>query len=213
MQRTRLLGGLALLVGLLLLGLLLLRPGGSSGGSAQVVFLEGAAFACAHNVACAAPAVVGTRVFVDGEARTGAAGLQDLQTGTATFRLQEGATLQFRTVSDAVTQVTLGAGRLFINHDAAGRDQIVVEAGTTRVEALDTRFCVLATGTQAYIAVPRPTGGKGRTPGSVRITRAGTAPISLGAGQEITLVPGRSSRPQSISAAEQARWDQLTNWP
>jgi ferric-dicitrate binding protein FerR (iron transport regulator) len=212
MQRTRLLlGGLALLVGLAVL-LLLLRPGGGGSDSAQVVFLEGNAFACAHTRDCTTVSAVGARVFVDGEARTGATGLQDLQTATATFRMQEGATLQFRTVSDAVTQITLSAGRLFVNHDAAGRDQIIVESGSTRVEALDTRFCVVAGSGQAYVAVPRPTGGKGRTPGSVRITQSGTT-FSLASGQEVVLVPGRRPVPRGISAAEQARWDQLTTWP
>ena len=213
MQRVRLGGvGVALLLGLGLLALLL-RPGGGSGGAAEVVLREGAAFACAHNRACATPAVLGARVFVDGEARTGAAGLQDLQTATATFRLQEGATLQFAAVTDAVTQVTLSAGRLFVNHDASGRDQIVITAGTTRVEALDTRFCVIAGGGQAYVAVPQPTGGKGRTPGSVRITLAGSPPLALSAGQEVILTPGRRPAPRPISAAEQARWNQLANWP
>jgi ferric-dicitrate binding protein FerR (iron transport regulator) len=212
MQRTRLLlGGLALLIGLALL-LLLLRPGGGGSDSAAVVFREGAAFACDHNRDCSTPSVLGARVFVDGEARTDAAGLQDLQTATATFRLQEGATLQFRVVNDAVTQVALSAGRMFVNHDAAGRDQIIIESGSTRVEALDTRFCVVAGNGQAYVAVPQPTGGKGRTPGSVRITQSGVT-LTLQSGQEVTLVPGRRPAPRPISAAEQARWTALTNWP
>jgi ferric-dicitrate binding protein FerR (iron transport regulator) len=213
MQRTRLVvAGVAVLLVLVLL-VLLLRPGGGGGGSAEVVLREGPAFACAHNQACTTPAVLGAQVFVDGEARTGAVGLQDLQTATATFRLQEGATLQFAAVTDAVTQITLSAGRLFVNHDAAGRDQIVIQAGTTRVAALHTRFCVIASGGQADVAVPQPTGGKGRTPGSVRITLAGSAPVALTAGQEVVLVPGRRPNPRPISAAEQARWNQLVNWP
>jgi signal transduction histidine kinase len=139
MQRTRLVvAGVAVLLVLVLL-VLLLRPGGGGGGSAEVVLREGPAFACAHNQACTTPAVLGAQVFVDGEARTGAVGLQDLQTATATFRLQEGATLQFAAVTDAVTQITLSAGRLFVNHDAAGRDQIVdlalLDAGAMHVAA------------------------------------------------------------------------------
>jgi ferric-dicitrate binding protein FerR (iron transport regulator) len=213
MQRTRLLVAGLVLLGVLVLLALLVLPGRESSGSAQVVLRDGDAFACAHNRGCSTPAVLGAQVFLDGEARTGAAGLQDLQTSTATFRLQEGATLQFRAVNDAITQVTLSAGRLFISHDAAGRDQIVIEAGTTRVEALDTRFCVITAGGQAYVGVPLPTGGKGRTPGSVRITLAGSAPVALGAGQEVILVPGRRPNPRPISASEQARWNQLANWP
>jgi hypothetical protein len=61
--------------------------------------------------------------------------------------------------------------------------------------------------------VPRPTGGKGRIPGSVRITQSGSAVFTLQSGQEIVLVPGRRPSPRPISAAEQARWDALANWP
>jgi hypothetical protein len=202
--------GVLLLLALLLFAVLAGFGAPTSEGSAVVEEVQGQAFACPRTTGCADPAAPGVRVFVGGEARTGASSFQDLQTGTATFRLQENATIRFRQVTDAATFLLVQSGRVFANHDPGG--QIIVQAGDVRVEAVDTRFCVVVTGGNTYVAVPSPTGGKGRNPGSVQITADG-AVRKVTAGQEITLGPGATNRVQRISPAQQRLWDQLANWP
>jgi ferric-dicitrate binding protein FerR (iron transport regulator) len=99
---------------------------------------------------------------------------------------------------------------VFANHEPGG--QITVQAGDVRVDAVDTRFCVVVSGANTYIAVPQPTGGKGTHPGSVQITADGKQ-TTLQAGHETTLGPGQPGGVRSISAAEQRRWNALSTWP
>jgi ferric-dicitrate binding protein FerR (iron transport regulator) len=189
---------------------------GDTGGataSAAVVLIDNTAFACERTIGCATPAALGAQVFAGGEGRTGTPGRLDLQTRTTTFRLEDGATLQLQEVSNAVQRLVLKAGRLFADHDPNGKDLITVEAGTIRVDAVDSRFSMLMSGQTAYITVPNPTANKGRAPGQVTVSR-GAAQVVLHAGEEITVPPGQNMpRVRPIRASEQANWDQLQNWP
>ncbi len=155
-------------IGLIAVALLLAATGCDSGAtptptaagpSAAVIAVSGPAFACAQTTGCTTPAILGAQVFTNGEARTAAGATANLQTATTVFRLEEQATIQFKTVTDAVTQVTLAAGRLFVRH-ANGKDQITIQAGNVRVDALDmgdgtpTNITVVMSDTATYIGLP-----------------------------------------------------------
>jgi hypothetical protein len=182
--------------------------------SASVASFSGEAFACEHGRGCTTPAISGTKVYTDGEAWTGATGKADLQTDSVVFRLDPLSKLQFTDVTDAVTQVTVWLGRLFVSHDPQGRDQIYVQAGRTLTTALDTQFSVVvddAVGTVdgaldrgVYIAVP-PGGGQ-------VIVHLGTLAQRVVAGEELYVPPAATAlpAPQPISAEEIRRWNEVS---
>ena len=175
--------------------------------TARVDYAVAPAWACSRTTGCAVAAGQVGFVFAGGEARTGAGGLVTLETPTTVFRVDANATLQFREVNDSLTRLVLAAGRLFVQHSPAGRDQIVVEAGTVRVEALDTRFSVMSDTMGVSMVVP-PGGG------SVQVLAFGqeeTVPAATG----ITIAPGATTLPvpSPIEADEQTAWDQvLREW-
>jgi ferric-dicitrate binding protein FerR (iron transport regulator) len=178
-----------------------------------VIKIENAAVVCERTTGCNTPAALDARVFAGGEGRTGNPGLLDLESATTTIRLEEGATLQLQEVNNAVQRLVLKAGRLFVDHDPNGRDLITVEAGTIRVDAVDTRFSMRMTPQGAFVGVPRPTSGKGANPGSVKVSR-GNAQVMLLQGEEIVVPPtGGMPQKRQIRPSEQALWENLQTWP
>jgi hypothetical protein len=165
-------------------------------------------------VGCNITATKGALVYAGGEARTSATGTADLQSRTTVFRIQNSGTLRFQNVTDAITLVTLWFGRLFVAHDPQGRDVVTVNAGGTRVVAVDTLFTMVVTGTanlgdgDVYVAVAA--GG-----GSVQVTLASGATGELLHGQQLTIPAGAQALPppQLISPVEQAEFDAvITAW-
>ena len=204
----------AVLLLLLLVGLIVMlgqpRP---ASRSAVFVNLTGTVFGCSHGTACATVAFIGGEVFGDGEARTGAASEADLQTASTAFRLEANATLQFQEVSDSATRLVLALGRLFVSHNAAGQDQITVEAGQERIDALDTRFAVVVDAQGIYVGVPDIPGPGGAPPGSVRVTLYGAQTV-IPAGYELRQAPDALlGKPTPISAIERRLWFSLSQWP
>src|SRR5438094_716099 len=92
--------------------------------SAEVIAVTSPAFACPDTTGCNSPAADGERIFAGGEARTESGGAANLRTSTAIFRLEENATLRFKAISNALEQLVLDAGRLFVSHDGSGRVEI-----------------------------------------------------------------------------------------
>jgi hypothetical protein len=180
--------------------------------SAAVIAVSGPAFACAQTTGCATPATVGSRIFTNGEARTDPGSTLNLESPTTAFRLEEQATLQFKAVTDAVTQITLAAGRLFVRHNANGKDQITIQAGDVRVDTLDlgsgmpaTNITVVMSDTAVYVGVP---------------DGSSNAQVTLANGQTMTLqesftltIPDSAQQfppPVLMDAVEQGRWDHFS---
>ena len=183
-------------------------PAQQTASYAEVVAVSGPGYACEQSPGCTITATKGARVYAKGEARTGATGTADLQSKTTVFRLQHGATLQLQDITNAFQRLLLKAGRLFIAHDPQGRDIITVDAGTKRVEAVDTLFTMVVTETadlsdaDVYVAV---SGGGG----SVTVTLASGATVQLLHGQELSVPAGAQTLPpaQPINPVEQAGLD------
>jgi hypothetical protein len=126
----------------------------------------------------------------------------DLQTPTTLIHLLDNALVQFRAITDPVTQVVVTLGRLFAAHDPNGRDEITVDTGSAAVVALDTRFSVEVSAQETYINVRD---GKG-----VSVTLKN---------QSLVLVPGQQIRfarnatalplPEPLDPAELTRWNQV----
>ena len=177
---------------------------------AEMVAVSGPSYACERSSGCTITATRGARVYAKGEARTGATGTADLQSKTTVFRLQHGAILQLQDITNAFQRLLLKTGRLFIAHDPQGRDIITVDAGTKRVEAVDTLFTMVVTATadlrdaDVYVAV---SGGGG----SVTVTLASGATVQLLHGQELSVPAGAQTLPpaQPISPVEQAGLDNV----
>ena len=204
----------ALLLLVLVVGLVaLLGNRAPASRSAVFVNLTGTVFGCPHGTGCTTAAFIGGEVFGDGEARTGAASESDLQTSSTAFRLEANATLQFQEVSDSATRLVLALGRLFVSHNAAGQDQITVEAGQERIDALDTRFAVVVDAQGIYVGVPYIPGPGGAPPGSVRVTLYGAQTV-IPAGYELRQAPDAPlGKPTPISALERRLWFSLSQWP
>ena len=153
------------------------------------------------------PAIPSTsRVRPTGQARTGTAGSMDLQTRTTVIRLLDRGSVQFRDITDPITQVVVELGRIFAAHDPNGHDVITVDTGSAVVVALDTHFSVLASAKDLYVNVRD---GKG-----VSVTLKN---------QSLVLVPGQQIRfaraattlppPVPLDPAERDLWDQvIAHW-
>lgn len=180
-------------------------PTTAAGPSAAVIAVSGSAFACAQTTGCTTPARLGAQVFSNGEARTAAGATANLQTASTVFRLEERATIQFKAVTDAVTQITLAGGRLFANH-TGNKDQITIQAGDVRVDTLDTKLTVVMSDTGIYVGVPD--GG-----GSAKVTlpngQTGTLPESF----TYTILTGAQQLPDQVlmDPVEQGRWDHFSS--
>ena len=152
---------------------------------------------------CSIVARAGKTVVASWQARTPQDKKLDMQTRTTVFRLQERAQLEFKLLTNDVERIIHYAGRLFVSHDPDGRDKITVEAGTTRVDAIDTRFTVVRTGNTVLVAVPRDGG-------TVTVTLPNGTTQRVTSGQQITIGSGRGQgRVVPISAAEQSYWTAL----
>ena len=130
----------------------------------------------------------------------------DLQTPTTLIRLLDNALVQFRDITDPVTQVVVTLGHLFAAHDPNGRDEITVDAGSAAVVALDTRFSVAVSPQEIYINVRD---GKGV---SVTLKNQG---LVLVPGQQIRFARNATALPlpEPLDPAELNLWNQvLTHW-
>jgi hypothetical protein len=180
--------------------------------SAAVIGLSGPAFACERTTGCATPAAPGSRVFAGGEARTDPGGTANLETATTAFRLEEKATLQFKAVTDAVTQITLAAGRLFVRHDSNGRDQITIQAGDVRVDTIEagagqpaTNITLVMSDTAVYVGVPDGSS-------NARVTLANGQTMTLQESFTLTIPDSAQQFPTPVlmDAVEQGRWDHFS---
>ncbi len=187
-------------------------PATSELPGARIVALTTPAFVCrAGATPCANPAATGLQLHTGDEIQTGAGGTAILQSPTTVFHLDPDASLQFAEVQNAITRLVLRAGRLLVQHDAAGRDKITVAAGRLRVDAVDTRFTVLSNDQEVYVGVP--SGG-----GQVAVTYAEQEPVAVQAGQQAK-VECAACPPQAVlgpipveplDPKEQQFWDLLS---
>ncbi len=181
-----------------------------AGPSAAIIAVSGPAFACAQTTGCTTPATLGAQVFTNGEARTDAGATANLQTASTVFRLEERATIQFKAVTDAVTQVTLAAGRLFVRHEN-GKDQITIQAGNVRVDALDmgdgtpTNITLVMSDTATYVGLP-----DGSTNARVTLTNGQSAVLQESFTYTIPTGAQQLPTPVLIDPGEQGRWDHFS---
>jgi hypothetical protein len=182
----------------------------SAAREAQVLDAVAPADVCPEAQAAACPFVPAvpssSRIRPTGQARTGAEGSMDLQTRTTVIRLLDNGFVQFRAITDPITQVAVELGRIFAAHDPNGHDVITVDTGSAVVVALDTHFSVQATRQDLYVNVRD---GKGVT-------------VTL-KNQNTVLVPGQQTRfaraattippPEPMDPAEAGLWDEvIAHW-
>ncbi len=180
--------------------------------SAAIIAVSGPAFACAQTTGCTTPATLGAQVFTNGEARTDAGATANLQTASTVFRLEERATIQFKAVTDAVTQVTLAAGRLFVRHEN-GKDQITIQAGDVRVDTLDaepgmaptTNITIVMSDTATYIGLP-----DGSSNARVTLNNGPSAVLQESFTYTIPTGAQQLPPPVLIDPGEQGRWDHFS---
>jgi hypothetical protein len=183
-----------------------------AGPQAQVLDAAAPADVCpqAHGGACPfTPAVPSkSRILPTGQARTGAEGSMDLQTRTTVIRMLDNAAVQFRAITDPITQVVVEVGRFFAAHDPNGHDQITVDTGSAVVVALDTRFSVDVSAKGVYVNV--------RDGQRVTVTLRGQS-------QSTVLIPGQQTRfartataippPVPMDPAETGLWEEvIAHW-
>jgi hypothetical protein len=182
----------------------------SAAREAQVLDAVAPADVCPEAQAAVCPFVPAvpssSRIRPTGQARTGAEGSMDLQTRTTVIRLLDNGFVQFRAITDPITQVAVELGRIFAAHDPNGHDVITVDTGSAVVVALDTHFSVQATRQDLYVNVRD---GKGVT-------------VTL-KNQNTVLVPGQQTRfaraattippPEPMDPAEAGLWDEvIAHW-
>jgi hypothetical protein len=182
----------------------------SAAREAQVLDAVTPADVCIEAQAAACPFIPAvpssSHIRPTGQARTGAEGSMDLQTRTTVIRLLDNSFVQFRAITDPITQVAVELGRIFAAHDPNGHDVITVDTGSAVVVALDTHFSVQATRQDLYVNVRD---GKGVT-------------VTL-KNQNTVLVPGQQTRfaraattippPEPMDPAEAGLWDEvIAHW-